>query len=95
MRSILLFIAHGVHVVVAEFRFLFISEILLFACMKVLFHLPYNMLGFVMVLHFKICRCLCHFIRMPAKRAEFPLLEPINIRKCPASSRATDDEVHK
>jgi isocitrate dehydrogenase kinase/phosphatase len=30
---------------------------------------------------------------MPADRAELPALEPVNIRKCPAS-RAPDDEVH-
>jgi hypothetical protein len=86
--------AQGRHVVVPEFCLLLVREIFLLVCMEVLFHLPHDMLGFVMVLNFKVRRRLCHFIGMSAERAEFPLLEPVHVREGPASSRAPDNEVH-
>ena len=63
--------------------------------MEVAFHLFHDVLGLVMVLDFKIDWRLCNLVGMPAERAEFPLLEPVNVCECPASSRAPDDEVHK
>jgi hypothetical protein len=65
-----------------------------FLCgMEMVLHLFYNMFRFGIILNFQVCGCLAHLMGMPADRAELPALEPINIRKCPAS-RAPDDEVH-
>jgi len=94
MHGVMLSGAQGCGIVMTEFFPLFRRKIFLFGLMQMLFHLPHNMLGFVMVLDFEICRRLCNLVGMTAIRAEFPFLETIHVRKGPASSRAPDDEVH-
>jgi hypothetical protein len=80
-------------IVVAQFVLFLGSKILLLLLVDVLFHLPYNVLGLVMILNIKIRGCLRYLIRMPAQGTEFPLLETIRVRKPPAG-RTTDDKVH-
>jgi hypothetical protein len=78
---------------VAEFRFLFVGEILLFCGMEIFFHLPHDMLSLVMIANLKVRRRFSYLIRMPAVGTEFPELEVIHIRKGPATG-AAHDEVH-
>jgi hypothetical protein len=69
------------------------GEILFFMGVQVFFHLPYDMLGIMVILHFKVRRNFCHFISVAADRTEFPFLEPVNIGKSSAP-RTTEDMVH-
>ena len=86
--------AQRCHVMVPEFRLLFVCKVLLVVGMEVPFHLPHDMLRFMVIFNFKVGRRFGYLVRMAAMRAEFPFLEAVNVRKCPASSRTTDDEVH-
>jgi hypothetical protein len=78
---------------VSQFLGLFRSEILFFMNVKMFFHLPYDVLGIVVILHFKVRRNFCHFIGLAADRAKFPFLEPVNIGKSSAP-RTTEDMIH-
>jgi hypothetical protein len=78
----------------AQFFGLFRGEILFFIGVKVFFHLPDDVLGIVIILHLKVCRDFGHLVGMAADRAQFPLLEPIYIRKSPAP-RTAENMVHK
>lgn len=80
-------------IIPAQIHGLFRSKILFFMGVQVLFHLLYDMFGIVIVLHFQICRNFCDFVRVTAGRAEFPLLEPVHVRKGPAP-RTPEDMVH-
>ena len=77
----------------SQFLGFFRCKILFFMSVKMFFHLSYDVLGIVVILHLKVCRDFCHFIGMAADRAEFPFLEPVNIGKCSAP-RTTEDMVH-
>jgi coenzyme F420-0:L-glutamate ligase/coenzyme F420-1:gamma-L-glutamate ligase len=80
-------------IVMPEFFGLFRREILLFVGMEMLFHLFYDMFRFVEILHVEVDRGLPDFVRMAAGRAQFPLLEPVDVSKRRAS-RAADNYVH-
>jgi len=62
-------------------------------CLEMFFHLFYDVFGFVVIPHVKIYLHVLDFIGMTACRAEFPLLEPVYVRKLRAY-RAADDHVH-
>jgi hypothetical protein len=93
MHGIMPFRAEVRRVVVAELLRLLGREVFLLRGLEVLFHLPHDMFGLVMVLDVEIGRCFSHLVRMPAHRAEFPFLVAVHVHKCPAS-RAADDKVH-
>ncbi len=78
----------------AQFLGLFRGKILFFIGVQVFFHLSYNMLGIMIILHLKICRDFSHFVGVAANRAQFPFLEPIYVGKRPAA-RTPEDMVHK
>jgi hypothetical protein len=80
-------------VMVPKVRAFFWREIFLFIGLEVLFHLPYNMFRFVVIMDFQVRRCFFYFMRMPALMTEFPFLEIIHVRKC-TTGGAPDDEVH-
>lgn len=61
--------------------------------MEVSLHLPYEVLRFVVITYFKVCRCLTNLIRMPTVGTELPALEVVHIRKRPAAG-AANDKVH-
>jgi hypothetical protein len=77
----------------SQFIGFFSGKILFFMGMQVFFHLFDDVLGIVVILHFKVRRNFCHFIGMAADRAEFPFLEPVNIGKRSAP-RTTEDMIH-
>jgi len=80
-------------IMMAEFRSFFRGEIGFLRCVKVFFHLFYDMFCFKVMLDFQIGRRFDHLMGVPADRAELPFLETIHVREGPAG-RAPDDEVH-
>ena len=88
------FLPEPLGVMPAQFLGLFRGKILLFTGMQVFFHLPYDVLGIVIIIHLKVCRDFSHLVGMAADRAQFPFLEPIHVRKSPAP-RTAEYMVHK
>jgi len=80
-------------IMVSQFLGLFRCKILFFMSVKMFFHLSYDVLGIVVILHLKVRRDFCHFIGLTADRAEFPFLEPVYIGKSSAP-RTTEDMIH-
>lgn len=70
------------------------GKIFLLIRMEVLLHLFYEMLGLVVIPHIKVDLDIPDLVRMSATRAEFPLLEAVNIGKFFAHG-TTDDNVHR
>jgi hypothetical protein len=87
------FFTEPARVMVSEFLRFFRREIFLFIRLEMFFHLPYDVLRFVVIPHIEIHLRILELIGMTASRAEFPLLEPVHVRKLRAH-RATDDHVH-
>jgi hypothetical protein len=85
--------SQGFSIMLAQFRRFFRGEIGFFRCMKVFFHLFYDMLCLKVMLYFKVGRRSDHLMGVPADRAELPFLETIHVREGPAGG-APDDEVH-
>jgi hypothetical protein len=86
-------LSQGFSVMVAELGRLFRREVLFIIRVQVLLHLLDDMFGFVKILNIQICRGPCNLLGMTALRAEFPLLETVNVRERSARG-APDDEVH-
>jgi hypothetical protein len=93
MRSALLLFAQGFGIMMAKFRRFLRREIFFLGSMQVFFHLLYDMFGLMKVLNIKIGWCPGYFLGVAAQRAEFPPLEPVHVRECPAG-RAPDNKVH-
>ena len=81
-------------IMVAQFLGLFRSKILLFIGMEMFFHLPDDVFGIMVIPYLQVRGHFGNLERMPAGRAELPLLEPVHIGKRPAS-RTPENEVHK
>jgi hypothetical protein len=86
-------LAERFSIVMTEFFGLFRREILLFVGMEMLFHLFHDMFRFVEILHVEVDRGLPYFVRVTAGRAQFPLLESVNVSKR-RTSRTADNDVH-
>ena len=93
-RVLVTFLSEPLGIIPAQFLGLFRGKILFFIGVQVFFHLSYNVLGIMIILHLKVCRDFSHLVGMTANRAQFPFLEPIHVRKRPAS-RTPEDMVHK
>ena len=78
----------------AQFFGFFRGEILLFMGMEVFFHLPYDMLGIMVIRNLQICRHPGNLVGVAAGRAKFPFLVPVHVRKRFAP-RTPEDVVHK
>jgi len=79
---------------VPEFFGLLESEIFLLIRVEMAFHLFCYMLSLVMIPHVKVDLHIPDLVRVSAARAQFPLLEPVNIGKFFAHG-TTDDNVHQ
>jgi len=77
----------------AQLRSFFGREIGFLRCMKMLFHLFYDMFCFKILFNFQVGRRFDNLVGVPADRAELPFLETIYVREGPAG-RAPDNEVH-
>lgn len=93
MQRAVTLVFQGIRIVVAQFAQFLRSEVLFLGRMEVFFHLADDMLRFMVVFDIEIHRRPGHFIGVPAVGTEFPALEIVHVRKCPAS-RAPDDRVH-
>jgi hypothetical protein len=72
---------------------LFGREILLVRAVKKTFQLFDDLLGYRIIFHFKIGRCLPDIDRFPTPGTELPLLVPVDIRERTAAW-TPDDEIH-
>jgi hypothetical protein len=77
----------------AQFRSFFGTEIGFLRCMKMFFHLFYDMFCFKIMFNFQVSRRFDNLVCVSADRAELPFLETIHVRESPAG-RAPDNEVH-
>ena len=87
------FFSQGFSIVMTQFRSFFRREIGFLRCVKVFFHLFYDMFSFKVMLNFQVGRRFGHLMGVPADGAELPFLETIHVREGPAG-RAPDNEVH-
>ena len=85
--------SQGFSIMMAQFRSFFGAEIGFLRCMKMFFHLFYDMFCFKIMFNFQVSRRFDNLVGVSADRAELPFLETIHVRKSPAG-RAPYNEVH-
>ena len=76
--------SQGFSIMMAQFRSFFWGEIGFLRCMKVFFHLFYDMFSFKIMFNFQVSRCFDNLMSVSADRTELPFLETIHVRESPA-----------
>ena len=85
--------SEGLGIMMAQFRDFLRREIGFLRCVKVFFHLFYDMFCLKVMFNFQVGRRFDHLMGVPADWAELPFLETIHVREGSAG-RAPNDEVH-